>query len=254
MKRFTVTKNRMIGMICGALLPVMAMGLGILMLTKDIVLSLGVAVTYFILPLIAVGLLGLCIFLNCKTWKKFVLSGIILVIFCYLFLNFAFWAGWTQVKGYEGGEAAHQYSSARNQNTLMPDLSEIGETANIEHYTVSSTFVIFSSETDYLICQYAQEEYELQKAQLDCVYTFQTETIADRYSNCEPSTEIDGYQFRMLSTENYENYFYPKKILLIGCSDAAREIVYLEFYDGDLDYIPSLKEFIMDECGWKYIR
>lgn len=129
----------------------------------------------------------------------------------------------------------------------------MGETTNVEHYHVSSFAFIFSSETDYLICQYSQEEYETQKNRLNSVYTFQTETIKDRYSSCEPTAEIDGYQFKMLSIEQSE-YGYPKNVYLIGYSDAAREIVYLEFYDIDLDYIRSLKEFIIDECGWKYIR
>ena len=93
-----------------------------------------------------------------------------------------------------------------------------------------------------MICQYAQEEYAIQKARLDSAYTFQEETIT-----------IDGYQFKMLSVEKY-NLSYPNNIILIGCSDATREIVYLEFYDFDLDIISSLEDFIIDECGWKYIR
>ncbi len=136
---------------------------------------------------------------------------------------------------------------------MMPELSELGNTTDIEHYNVFSAFYIFSTETDYLICRYTQEEYEIQKTRLDTAYTFQTETITDDYSNCEPMIEIDGYQFRMLSNEAYDLYF-PKNIVLIGCSDEAREIVYLEFYDLDLDFVDSLKDFITDECGWKYIR
>lgn len=253
MKRFTFTKNRLIGLICSAVLPAMAIGLGILLLTKDVMLNIGSVITYFIFPLIATALLGWCIFFNCKTWKKCVLSGVILVSFSILFFVSSIITGWTQVKSYEGNEAVQQYSSVKSGSEIMPDLSEVGETTNIKHYNVSSFFYIFSSETDYLICQYAQEEYEIQKTRLDSVYSFQTETITGDFSNCEPMVEIDGCRFKMLSIKDYGLY-YPKNIILIGCSDATREIVYLEFNDIELDYISSLKDFIIDECGWKYIR
>lgn len=253
MKRFTFTRGRLIGFICAVLLPVMAIGLGILMLINDAMLNIGFAITYCIIPLITAGLLGWCIFFNCKTWKKCVLSGVILALFLMVFLFSSFLIGWTQVKHYKSDEAVQQYSSVKSESNMMPELSELGNTTDIEHYNVFSAFYIFSTETDYLICRYTQEEYEIQKTRLDTAYTFQTETITDDYSNCEPMIEIDGYQFRMLSNEAYDLYF-PKNIVLIGCSDEAREIVYLEFYDLDLDFVYSLKDFITDECGWKYIR
>ncbi len=253
MKKFTFTKHRLIGLICGALLPAMAIGIGIFLLTRDVILNIGFVNVYFVLPLIATGLLAWCIFFNSKTWKKFVLSGVILVFFSILFLLSSFITGWTQVKRYKGNEAVQQYSSVKSGNEMMPDLSEVGKTTNIEYYSIYSFFYIFSSEADYLICQYIQDEYEIQKTRLDSKYTFQTETITDFDSNCEPMVEIDGYQFKMLSIEDYGLY-YPKNIVLIGCSDAACEIVYLEFCDIDFDYISSLKDFMIDECGWKYVR
>lgn len=253
MKRFAFTKNRLIGFVCSALLPVMAIVLGCLMLVKDVVLNISLAIVYFLIPLIVAGLLGWCIFSNRKAWKKSVLSVVILALFLILFFFSSLLVGWTQVKRYEEKEAAQQYSLLKSESGLMPDLAELGNPAKIEYYNIFSFFFIFSNETDGLICSYTQEDYELQKARLDTAYIFQTETIMDDYSNCEPTIEIDGYQFRMLSVERYELY-YPKNIFLIGYSDDAREIVYIEFYDSDLDYISSLKDFIMDECSWKYIR
>lgn len=253
MKKYTFTKGRLLGLICGAVLPAIAIGIGISMLNNDVMLDYGFVIVYFLMPLLAIGLLGLCVFRNRKTWIKLVISVIILVIFSVLFFYSALIAGWMQVKSYEGSEAVQQYSSVQSESKIMPDLTQVGETTNVEHYQVYSFFFIFSSETDYLICQYSQEEYETQKNRLNSVYTFQTETIKDTNSSCEPTAEIDGYQFKMLSIEQFE-YGYPKNVYLIGYSDAAREIVYLEFYDIDLDFIRSLKEFIIDECGWKYIR
>ena len=84
-------------------------------------------------------------------------------------------------------------------------------------------------------------------------YVFQTETITENESNCEPSAQVDGFEFRILSIEEYDLY-YPKQVILIGYSDDDYEIVYASYCDWDLDYISSLQNFIISECGWKYIR
>lgn len=248
MKRFVFTKLRLIGFCCCVLLPIAAVSLGILMFSKDVILTVGLAFVFFLIPLIAAGLLSCCIFSNCKAWKKSVLSGVILLLFLIVFFFSLFCVGWTKVKHYEGNEAAQQYS--RLENELMPDLAQLGKPTHIEHYRLFSYVLIFSYQTDSLICRYNQEDYAIQKAKLDTTYIFQTEKTAD---NFDPIAEIDGYQFRMLSSKEYD-LLYPKKVVLVGCSDDAKEIVYLTFCDMDLDYITSLKDFILEECGWKYIR
>ena len=243
MKRFAFTKDRLTGFICCALLPLAAMFFGILLLVKDVLLNVGIAVVYFLIPLLAVGVLALCIFSNSKSWKKYILCGVILVVFLITFFFASLIVGWTQLERYEGDKAVQQYSSSVSENKLMPKLSELGNPEKIEYYNLFSAFFIFSYETDGLICTYTQEEYAIQKARLDTTYNFQA----------EKAVEIDGYQFRMLSVDEY--YLdYPHEVVLIGCSDDTNEIVYLEFYDIDLDYITSLEEFIADECGWKYVR
>ena len=250
MKQFAFTKGRVIGFICCALLPLTAMVFGVLLLVKDVLLNVGIAVVYFLIPLLVAGLLAWCIFSDRKTWKKFVLSGVILVLFLITFFFSSPIVGWTQLKCYEGDEAVQQYSTSESESKLMPELSELGDPEKIEYYNLFSAFLIFAYETDGLICTYTQEEYAIQKARLDTTYNFQTEKTAD---NILPAVEIDGYQFRLLSNNEYDLY-YPKEVVLVGYSDDANEIVYLEFYDLDLDYITSLEEFIADECGWKYIR
>lgn len=250
MKRFAFTKGRLIGFICCALLPLATMVLGILLLVKDVLLNIGVIVIYFLIPLLVAGLLAWCIFSNSKIRKKYILSGVILVLFLItLFFSF-FIAGWTQLKRYEGNEAVQQYSNSVSESKLMPELSELGNPEKIEYYNLFSAFCIFSYETDGLICTYTQEEYLIQKVRLDTTYNFQTEKTAD---DILPAVEIDEYQFRLLSIDEYDLY-YPKDVVLVGYSDDANEIVYIEFYDIDLDYITSLQEFIADECGWKYMR
>ena len=160
-----------------------------------------------------------------------------------------------QVIHYYGAAAESRYAAMEQEHTLMPSLSELGDPTDIECHEMLASFAIFSWETSYLICRYTPDEYEVQKAELETEYTFQREAITEYKSNCEPSVEVDGYLFRLLSIEEYkEDIRYPHKIILIGCSDEAREIVYAVFDDFDLDYILSLEEFITENCGWRYIR
>ena len=69
--------------------------------------------------------------------------------------------------------------------------------------------------------------------------------------DCDPTVELDGYFFRTLSIEEFN---YPKRLMFVATNDETNEIVYLSFYDDDLDYIVSLGDFLSDDCGWKHIR
>ena len=253
MKSYSFTKRRLVSFVCCALLPVIAIGAGVWLLIIGVVFNWNFAITFCFLPLIAGGFLGWRIFINCKMWKKIVLSGVSLILFLALFLWCLVFNGLTRVTRYKDAKAVRQYETVISETNLLPDLLELGDPSAIECYKVSSFAFIFSWETDHLICRYTQEEYDAQKARLDSVYEFETKNLTEDDTISQSMIDIDGYHFRMLSPEEHDLYF-PKNVFLIGYSDTAREIAYLEFYDGDLDYIDSLKDFINDDCGWKHIR
>lgn len=106
-----------------------------------------------------------------------------------------------------------------------------------------------------MICRYDQSEYLRQKALLDQKYTFQTDPMYSSDYVCQPTAQIDGYHFRLLSIEgDYQEYVeYPKHLTLIACSDQTNEIVYVSFRDDDLDDISSLEELISQDLGWTYV-
>lgn len=254
-EKFGFTKDRLIGFILCVSLPVFAITLGIRMLMKGTLFNFGFAIAYFLIPLFTAGLLAWCIFSGSKTLRKTITSGAILALFAVSFLCSFIFVGFVQAKRYEGTQAQIQYAAVKNENPLMPELSGIGQPAAIEYDNIVTAFFLFYAETDYLICRYTPDEYEMQKAALETDYAFQETVITGDFSNCDPSVEIDGYRFRLLSPDEYKGeIFYPKNLVLIGFSDAAREIVYAAFEDADLDYISSLEDFITNDCGWKYIR
>ena len=77
--------------------------------------------------------------------------------------------------------------------------------------------------------------------------------LDDRTNHQELVTNVDGYSFRVLSSGEYE-MDYPKEVVLIATNDETKEIAYLSYDDQDIDYIDSLDEFILDDCGWEHIR
>lgn len=155
---------------------------------------------------------------------------------------------------YDGIKAVQQYN-ALEKSSLMPEVSDLGDPVEIEYYDAQYTIAIFSSETDWLICRYTPEEYEIQKTALETQYVFQTYPIETPDAITEPVAKNDGYIFRMLSLEEYsEELCFPQHIIFVGYSDETKEIFYGEFNDIDLDYIESLEDFIQDDCCWKHIR
>ena len=110
-----------------------------------------------------------------------------------------------------------------------------------------------------LVCEYGEAEYLAQKAAIEEKYVFETriderDDYYDQYV-CYPYAEIDGFLFRRLADEEGAEMYssYPKEVHIVGTNDETCEIVYLDFYDFDLDYIPDLTEFISKDCGWDAI-
>ena len=91
---------------------------------------------------------------------------------------------------------------------------------------------------------------------MEQTYVFQKEVISRYEKQCEPTAQIAGYTFRMVSVdgEYEEELRYPNRMILIATNDETRELVYIAFYDSDLDVIHSLSGFITEYCGWEYIR
>lgn len=255
-KKFSVTKKRSIAFVIAALLPLIGIGLGLFLLAGGFCINRSFVITFMVIPLICTALLALCIFSRMSRTGKVILSILLAFLFAISFLFSSLFVKFEKVTHYTAEETEQYYNAAENINELMPSLSEIGNPVTSEYIHINAFQYIFLWDADYLICRYTPDEYELQKKQLAEKFDFREAPIAMESYEFEPTVEIDGYQFRILDEcEAYEPHiWYPKYMVLVGCSDEAREIVYLSFSDTDLDYITSLTEFLQDECGWNYVR
>ncbi len=244
-------KQRIVPFVISSLLPLAVILIGILQLFSGEIFTLCFAINYVIIPICLILLMLIVNFSKSRMWIKIVLNITITIIFAIIFLVIFSLGHFERLVYYKNTDVAENYNDISDN---MPTLSEIGQPENIEYYDYFSIgMIFFDIYSDTLICEYSEADYINQKNQLEEKYIFQTYPMtADEYS-CPPEIEIDGYTFRALSIEEYEMY-YPKGITFIATNDQTNEIVYLSFYDDDLDYIVSLEDFIYNECGWKHIR
>ncbi|MBE6734948.1 MAG: hypothetical protein E7563_06385 [Ruminococcaceae bacterium] len=250
-KRFTL--GRIIAIVLTSIIPCTVLLYGILIFTKGFILNIAIILFLFVLPLLVLVCNLFLIISKKKAWVKSVLCVLTIIICAFFALGTMFFGAYETIDSFNGKKAESKYSELAENNELLPKLSETGNPQSIEYHHYYSHFFIFQCEADTLICTYSEQDYEEQKTLLNEKYVFEQEKIVDYYSNCNPVAYIDDYTFRVLSIEEYDIYF-PKHIYFVGTNDATREIVYISFYDIDLDYIDSIEEFITDECGWKYIR
>ena len=250
-------KGRLIAFLCCSILPLAGLGMGIFWLICHVRFTFWFSVTYIMIPGVAVWLFAWSMFSRRSAGMKVCLGILIAAVFVVVFGFLIFVSPYDQVVPYRGEKLQEQYITVKNDAPLMPELEEIGNPEKIELYESRHVMFIFMGVTDHLVCRYTPQEYAKQKELLETKYVLQTSEIYLRDEPYEYSAEVGDYTFRILSVEEYgddDKFYYPKEFLLIGTSDKACEIVYMAYDDFELDYIPSLEEFIIDECCWKYIR
>ena len=137
----------------------------------------------------------------------------------------------------------------------MPDVGDMGTPENVEYDYFYAQGSIFSWSSEVLICEYSPQDYQEQVSRLEEQFVFQQEQVSAHEYSLEPEVSVQGYNFRLLSFEDKTYRLdYPKYMVFVGTNDETCEIVWMYCEDPDLDYIVSLEEHILIECGWKYIR
>lgn len=264
---FNITPSRVNKFLVASILPLLAMIGGVFALILDTCINKAFLITFALFPLATMGLLASCIFSQLKRYHKGILSVLILLLFAALFLGGNLFGTYVSLDRYRNDDVAAHYSLVTQYDDQMPSLDEIGEPDQLQYYNVRTRYYFFFPEADYLICRYTPEEYALQKNSLEEKYTFQKETMysldydfeehAYSYVHpCDPGVVLDGYHFRVLSTElgHSHDTDYPWQMNLIAYSDEKCEIIYLSYHHTDIDYHTSLTDFLQNECGWNHVR
>ena len=251
-----ITTKKLLSWFASILFPVFAIAVGCFLLFADAVFNLSFAVTYVIVPMVSIALLALIIFEVKKALPKVILTVFVLIAFVVSFLFSSALGTFEMLTYKQNAEIGENYTEVCEAFVSMPTLEEVGNYTKVEHYDYfSSCFGIFTCDADTLIVHYDSTEYQEQKNLLDSKYVFQKVEMTSCGYTCNPFAKINDYSFRVLDiNEEYGlGLDYPKRLVFIATNDQDNSISYTAFYDDDLDYIESLEEFLLNDCGWKHI-
>lgn len=256
-----ITTPRIITFSLLALLPLSMIAFSTSFLINAYRFNVCVVGTSIVLPLIFLVPLFLIIFSKAKYkwWIKGLLIYGALIWFTMVSVILLLFGRVEYLDHYQNEDVAKHYTTTIAEcyeYEHMPSLADVGDPENTDLYVYARETSIFYNEAHVLICQYDDAQYQSQKAAMEQTYVFQKEVISRYEKQCEPTAQIAGYTFRMVSVdgEYEEELRYPNRMILIATNDETRELVYIAFYDGDLDVIHSLSGFITEYCGWEYIR
>jgi hypothetical protein len=165
----------------------------------------------------------------------------ILVLICVLSLTLTGCAGRKKIST-DINHYAADCAAIKNAAKFMPPLDELSAYDDIRYthqHTIYSYLMGFSSDGLALFVTYNEENYALQKELALSRYVFLEEPVRDRDTYTLPLTEFDyrGYRIRVIPDEEYIDYCACKSFAMLGVNDELHALVYLYFYDFDLDYI-----------------
>lgn len=240
---------RWISFLAMSILSVCLVVLGVIRLFQGCIFTFSYLIIYFWVP-IAVIIRSFCwISSDTSVAGKTVICVLLILLLLFNTFIFTIFSSHKQLKSYHGEIAIEKYTENYFEEMKLPEISNLGGFLNFEYYYYEYFNLICNPGTHIIICSYDAETYEIQKEKINTTYYFQEEKI----NTTEPQVTIDGYKYRMLSNEAYFNYF-PKDVAFIATNDSTNEIVYMSYCNVELDYIKSTEEFILNECGWQYIR
>ena len=213
-------------------------------------------ITFLILPLITSMLLWGLVLWRKKIWIRIILAVVVLAL-AYFSLIFSTLVGDFRNQTIHSGQDALTHYAGLAYPEGMPDPESLGSPVDTVFVSYRLSCAIFISDCDSLILTYPPEEYAARTAELNRQDIFHTEPLSSSEDPLPPEFTWEGWHFRYLkmgSKFSSENLTYPSRMILIGTNDAESAICYLYFNDFDLDYISSHEEFLLNYCGWKFIR
>ncbi len=254
-KRKIASTARLILFFALSLFPAFVIILGILLLIGDMVFNFSYAIAYVVIPVIAIYLIYRSVFSNKTKAVKIILTLMAFIGFIMAFMFSNFVGSFEMFTCEENEIAMDNYMNLKEKTDALPSAEDLGAYTELEHYEYYNAVLIFQSQADTFTFRYDSNEYQAQKSNIEKKYTFQSETINHRDHSCESYVEIEGYYFRMLDINGkyQKDVEFPKELLFIVLNDNENTVSYVYFEDQDRDYIDSLEDFILSNCGWRYI-
>lgn len=182
--------------------------------------------------------------------KKVIKVLIVILLICVLIVGGFFWL---LVGSYERVKTdIDQYETdlqqISNAAKLMPKLDSMSGYTDIEYtYKIKcySPLAGFYSDAYALFVTYDQNQYNTVKEKILSGYNYLEKPVmrsSDTYELPVTEFEYKGYCFKIVPDKEYIDYCACKSFMMIGFNDKTSRIVYMYFYDFDIDYIAEVGE------------
>ena len=232
-------------LIATSAIPALRLLSGLLMwLLGDSVLSSAYVMSYFVLPALTLAVLPPIICQSEDRSDRVIFTTIVLAGFFIMTMIFRYEGRFPTYAAYSGVEGLSRYESyVGTYVDPLPELEDLGQPADVEfHYFANRSAALLGSDCSTLICTYSPEDYAAMTDNLE----------SNASGDWKPLCTLDGFSFRWSWFEDYNI-----NILLTATNDETHEILWAcyDYYDvDDLVDIPDPEEFLLEDCGWKYIR
>ncbi|MBQ3087131.1 MAG: hypothetical protein IJC45_07340 [Clostridia bacterium] len=233
------TKKQAIVLILLSLPSVAVLTIGLLLFSIDCIPTVFHIIMWIIVPVLTVFLYYLVLTSKRKTVFKTIIS---LLLMLFLILNYII-ANIFPTSFFRSVTVQDLQNDAYFSQVFsnVTDNENHSEAYNYEGFGA----IYFNWNALYYVCNYDEETYIIQIEEIKNTYVFSERKVTNG--------SIDGYTFMPLSEEEYDYIDYPKHLAFIITNDSSHQIIYLTFYDQDLDTINSFENFIYHDCGWDHV-
>lgn len=236
------TKKQFVALALSLLLPIIFILFAVFSMTAlHILPNFSLILCLIIIPLIFCYSIYLAITSKLKTWVKPILTVLLLLLLILCFFIYICFGEDELLYSQSTGELENNTPFSEKFDDILPSVDKVGMTDKIQIYQYKHRYGPFGTNVTYLVCNYNKEEYAQQK--IAALNSF----------NSNAAGGINNYHFRSLSELEYDFIYYPKRMAYIITNDETHEIIYMSFYDIDLDEITSFESFINEDCGWNRI-
>lgn len=150
------------------------------------------------------------------------------------------------------------YSQMAEKDDIMPQNTELGNYESIRYKYHHIDGMLTDSNAYTVIARYNDSEYKKQKRIILKSYNFRTTKVDNSLNDnpeqkmLEPSFNLGGFEFKLLSETYSDGWDFPKLVYMIGFNDKKNQIAFVKFKDFDIDYIYSYDTFLWQNCGWEW--
>jgi len=213
-------------------------------------------IVYSVISLIAFSVASIFVFVKAIPGGIKVMFTFLILVFTAIFSLFSYgMLGHVEFDVYEGIENINAYNESlppeENRNFFEPyvETESYGEFEDVTYYHYLSTGM-FQQMAETTIIKYDEVNFQKETDKISSEKYFYEKSADVFASDPVPVFSFAGFNFRL---EKRTEYWYPKEMNFVGINEETKEIVYVHFFDFDLDSVWDFADLLDSYCGWRYV-